>query len=88
MSRLWSKIRHSLPRRSRSRATGGGWVGGRAPALPVLLLLLLGLAGCGPVVGLRLPGGPMRGSMTYDEAVGARDGLTSVDRLPEAGGRR
>ncbi|MEN0074565.1 MAG: hypothetical protein AAGC69_09280 [Paracraurococcus sp.] len=51
--------------------------------------MLLGLAGCGgPVVGLRLPGGPVRGSMTYDEAIGARDGLTSVDRLPGAEGRR
>ena len=85
MSRLWSKIRHSLPWRSRGRATEGGWVGGRAFVLPALLL---GLAGCGPVVGLRLPGGPMRGSMTYDEAIGARDGLTSVDRLPEGAGRR
>ncbi|WP_165838967.1 hypothetical protein [Roseicella frigidaeris] len=50
--------------------------------------MVLGLAGCGPVVGLRLPGGPMRGSMTYDEAIGARDGLTSVDRFPDGAGRR
>lgn len=57
-----------------------GW---RCRAAPILALLLLG--GCtGEVVGLRLPGGPTRGSMTHDEAMGARSGLTSVDRLPPA----
>jgi len=30
------------------------------------------LAGCTGISGIRLPGGPSRGSMTYDEAMGAR----------------
>jgi hypothetical protein len=46
------------------------------------LLALLALAGCAGVTGIRLPGGPSRGSMTYDEAMGARSGLTTLDRLP------
>jgi hypothetical protein len=52
---------------------------------PALLLALLGLAACtGSPASLRLPGGPMRGSMTHDEAMGARGGLITVDRLPPA----
>jgi hypothetical protein len=47
-----------------------------------LLLALLALAGCTGVTGIRLPGGPARGSMTYDEAMGARSGLTTLDRVP------
>ena len=46
------------------------------------LLALLALAGCAGVTGIRLPGGPSRGSMTYDEAMGARSGLTTLDRVP------
>ena len=48
------------------------------------LLALLALAGCTGVSGIRLPGGPSRGSMTYDEAMGARSGLTTLDRVPAA----
>lgn len=49
------------------------------------LLALLALPGCtGDVIGLRLPGGPTRGTMTYDEAMAARTGLTTLDRLPPA----
>ena len=47
------------------------------------LLALLALPGCaGGLAGIRLPGGPSRGSMTYDEAMGARSGLTTLDRVP------
>lgn len=54
------------------------------------LLTLLALAGCtGGISGIRLPGGPACGSMTYDEAMGARSGLTTLDRVPaEEPGRR
>jgi hypothetical protein len=49
------------------------------------LALLLVLAGCGGwPSGISLPGGPTRGSMTYDEAMGARTGLTRLERLPPA----
>ena len=48
---------------------------------------LLGAAGAAGLrrrglAGIRLPGGPSRGSMTYDEAMGARSGLTTLDRVP------
>ena len=47
------------------------------------LLAVFALAGCtGGISGIRLPGGPNRGSMTYDEAMGARSGLTTLDRVP------
>ena len=47
------------------------------------VLALLSLAACADWPGsIRLPGGPTRGSMTYDEAMGARSGLTTVDRVP------
>jgi hypothetical protein len=49
-----------------------------------LLALLLALAGCGWPSGISLPGGPTRGTMTYDEAMGARNGLTRLERLPPA----
>jgi hypothetical protein len=53
------------------------------PERAVVLLALLALAGCtGGITGIRLPGGPSRGSMTYDEAMGARSGLTTLDRVP------
>ena len=53
------------------------------PRRAVALLALLALAGCaGGISGIRLPGGPSRGSMTYDEAMGARSGLTTLDRVP------
>jgi hypothetical protein len=59
-----------------------------APA--AVLLALLVLAGCtngpGPS-SVRLPGGPMRGTMTWDEAMSARTGLTTLDRVPEPAGR-
>lgn len=48
----------------------------------VTLLALLALVGCTGVSSLRLPGGQSRGSMTYDEAMSARSGLTTVDRVP------
>ena len=44
---------------------------------------LLALSACtGTPSSIRLPGGPSRGSMTHDEAMGARSGLTTLDRLP------
>jgi hypothetical protein len=56
------------------------------PRRAVALLALLALAGCAGgisgISGIRLPGGPSRGSMTYDEAMGARSGLTTLDRVP------
>ena len=53
------------------------------PSRVAALLALLALAGCtGGISGIRLPGGPSRGSMTYDEAMGARSGLTTLDRVP------
>lgn len=54
------------------------------------LLALLPLAGCAGVSSIRLPGGQSRGSMTYDEAMSARSGLTTLDRVPAAAepGRR
>lgn len=59
-----------------------------AATLPALALLL-GLAGCadGPH-SVRLPGGPTRGTMTHDEAMGARTGLTTLDRVPQDDRRR
>jgi hypothetical protein len=49
-----------------------------------MLPVLLGLSGCsGWPIGISLPGGPTRGTMTYDEAVAARDGLTRLDRVPQ-----
>ena len=55
----------------------------RQPArAAAVLLALLAVAGCAGVTGIRLPGGPSRGSMTYDEAMGARSGLTTLDRVP------
>ena len=59
------------------------------PRRAAVLLALLVLAGCAGISGIRLPGGPSRGSMTYDEAMGARSGLTTLDRVPpEEPGRR
>lgn len=55
-----------------------------APQPIVLLALLLALTGCGWPSGISLPGGPTRGTMTYDEAMGARTGLTRLERLPPA----
>ncbi len=48
-----------------------------------ILLAGLALAGCtGPPSSIALPGGPSRGTMTHDEAMDARSGLTRVDRVP------
>jgi hypothetical protein len=50
---------------------------------PAILLAGLALAGCtGPPSSIALPGGPSRGTMTHDEAMDARSGLTRVDRVP------
>lgn len=50
---------------------------------PAILLVGLALAGCtGPPSSIALPGGPSRGTMTHDEAMEARSGLTRVDRVP------
>ena len=49
-----------------------------------LLLALLALAGCTGIGSVRLPGGPGRGTMTYDDAMAARSGLTTLDRVPPA----
>ncbi|MDN3564757.1 hypothetical protein ACFQY5_08555 [Paeniroseomonas aquatica] len=50
---------------------------------PAVLLAALLLAGCsGPPSSIALPGGPSRGTMTHEEAMGARSGLTRLDRLP------
>jgi hypothetical protein len=47
------------------------------------MLALFAFAGCADWPGaIRLPGGPTRGSLTYDEAMGARSGLTTLDRIP------
>jgi hypothetical protein len=47
-----------------------------------ILLAGLALAGCtGPPSSIALPGGPSRGTMTHDEAMDARSGLTRVDRV-------
>ena len=48
------------------------------------LTLLVALAGCSGwrPIGISLPGGPTRGTMTYDEAMGARTGLTRLERVP------
>ena len=48
-----------------------------------VLALALALAGCaGAPFSIALPGGPTRGTMTYDEAMDARSGLTRLDRVP------
>lgn len=47
--------------------------------------LLVALAGCTGAPGsIALPGGPTRGTMTYDEAMAARTGTTRVDQLSPA----
>ena len=66
-----------------SRFTPPGGSAFRRSAL-ALLLALLALAGCTGISAIRLPGGPGRGTMTYDDAMGARSGLTTVDRVPPA----
>jgi hypothetical protein len=50
-----------------------------------ILLALLTLAGCtGWPSSIALPGGPLRGTMTHDEAMAARTGLTRLDRVAPA----
>lgn len=49
------------------------------------LVVLALLAGCADgASSIRLPGGPVRGTMTWDEAMAARTGLTTLERVPAA----